>query len=139
MLRDVRPIPGEWQDRTEELAGQLGLAGCPSVSLVPGRVPPMLWAIGSQPRLLLPAELWSSMSDDERTSLLLHELAHLKRRDHWVRWLELIVAGLYWWHPAAWYIRSALARGRGTVLRRLGRLGNASWIQNLRDRPAGGS
>ncbi len=38
----------------------------------------------------------------------MHELAHLKRRDHWVRWLELAVAGLYWWHPAVWWIRRAL-------------------------------
>ena len=39
---------------------------------------------------------------------MLHELAHLKRRDHWVRWLELIVAGLYWWHPVVWWARRAL-------------------------------
>ena len=45
---------------------------------------------------------------DQRTSLLLHELAHLKRRDHWVRWLELIVGGLYWWHPAVWWGRRLL-------------------------------
>ena len=108
LLRDVRPMPGDWQARTDELAERLGLAGCPTVCLVPGRVPPMLWAIGGRPRLLLPTELWSAMSPDERTSLLLHELAHLKRRDHWVRWLELIVAGLYWWHPAAWWIRRGL-------------------------------
>ena len=68
----------------------------------------MLWAIGSRPRLLVPSELWSATSLDERTSLLLHELAHLKRRDHWVRWLELIVGGLYWWHPAVWWGRRLL-------------------------------
>jgi len=108
LLRDVRSISCEWQARTDELAERLGLGRCPTVCLVPGRVPPMLWAIGGRPRLLLPTELWSVMSADERTSLLLHELAHLKRRDHWVRWLELIVAGLYWWHPAAWWIRRGL-------------------------------
>ena len=48
------------------------------------------------------------MSADERTSLLLHELAHLRRRDHWVRWLELIVIGLYWWLPIVWWIRRSL-------------------------------
>jgi hypothetical protein len=36
---------------------------------------------------------------------LAHELAHLRRRDHWVRWLELVVLGLYWWHPVAWWAR----------------------------------
>jgi len=108
VLRDVRLISCEWQARTDELAERLGLGRCPTVCLVPGRVPPMLWAIGGRPRLLLPTELWAAMSPDERTTLLLHELAHLKRRDHWVRWLELIVAGLYWWHPAAWWIRQGL-------------------------------
>ncbi len=56
----------------------------------------------------MPARLWSNLGDDERTSLLLHELAHLRRRDHWVRWGELAIAGLYWWHPAVWWIRRAL-------------------------------
>src|SRR5205823_5460117 len=29
--------------------------------------------------------------------------AHLRRRDHWVRRLELVVLGFYWWHPVAWW------------------------------------
>ena len=34
-----------------------------------------------------------------------HELAHLKRRDHWVRRLEVVACGLYWWDPVAWWGR----------------------------------
>ena len=115
VLKDVRPVSGEWQSQTDELAGRLRLRRRPAVCLVPGRVPPMLWAIGGRPRLLVPSELWATMGEDERTSLLLHELAHLKRRDHWVRWLELIVAGLYWWHPVVWWARRACARPRNSV------------------------
>jgi len=109
--RELHGVPlasEEWQCRTAQLASQLGLARCPPLYLVPGRVPPMLWAIIGRPRLLLPVGLWSALSAEGRTSLLLHELAHLKRRDHWVRWLELIVAGLYWWHPVVWWARRAL-------------------------------
>ena len=108
LLQDVPPAPEEWQSHTKLIAEQMDLSWCPSVCLVPGRVPPMLWAIGGRPRLLVPSTLWIEMGDDERTSLLLHELAHLKRRDHWVRWLEITVAGLYWWHPIVWWIRRAL-------------------------------
>ena len=107
-LRGVQRVAGDWQARTDELAGHLGLRRAPVVCMVPGQVPPMLWAIGGRPRLLVPSQLWPAMGQDERTSLLLHELAHLKRRDHWVRWLELIVAGLYWWHPVVWWGRRAL-------------------------------
>jgi beta-lactamase regulating signal transducer with metallopeptidase domain len=108
LMSDIDPAPQDWQARTDELSKQLGLSEPPSLWLVPGRVPPMLWAIGGRPRLLVPSELWVATSVDQRTSLLLHELAHLKRRDHWVRWLELIVGGIYWWHPAVWFGRRYL-------------------------------
>jgi beta-lactamase regulating signal transducer with metallopeptidase domain/archaellum component FlaC len=108
LMQEIDPAAEEWQARTALLAGRLGLYEAPSLCLVPGRVPPMLWAIGGRPRLLVPSELWSETSVDQRTALLLHELAHLKRRDHWVRWLELIVGGLYWWHPAVWWGRRLL-------------------------------
>src|SRR5262249_862073 len=31
------------------------------------------------------------------------ELAHLRRGDPWVRRLELVALGLYWWFPVAWW------------------------------------
>src|SRR5262249_41375110 len=36
------------------------------------------------------------------------EVAHVRRRDHWVRVLELLVLGLYWWFPLAWWARREL-------------------------------
>jgi hypothetical protein len=107
-LKECPTVPKEWQDQTDDLAEHLGLSCRPKVQLVPGQVPPMLWVIGGRPRLLVPGQLWPTLQPDERTSLLLHELAHLRRHDHWVRWLELVVGGLYWWHPAVWWARRAL-------------------------------
>jgi beta-lactamase regulating signal transducer with metallopeptidase domain len=108
LIRDVESMPAEWHSEAAALAARLGLRRPPSAYLVPGDLPPMLWAFGLRVRLLVPSRLWLTLGDDERTALLLHELAHLKRRDHWVRWLELVIAGLYWWHPAVWWIRRAL-------------------------------
>jgi beta-lactamase regulating signal transducer with metallopeptidase domain len=108
VLRDFEPICDEWRAHTDGLAERLGMSCRPSVELVPGRVPPMLWTICGRPRLLVPRELWSSLTDPERSALLLHELAHLKRHDHWVRWLELLVCGVYWWLPAAWWLRRSI-------------------------------
>lgn len=108
ILKNGSAVPREWQDQSDALAERLGLTRRPQVHLVPGPVPPMLWAIGGRPRLLIPSQLWPTLQPDEQTSLLLHELAHLRRRDHWVRWLELFVGGLYWWNPAVWWARRAL-------------------------------
>jgi beta-lactamase regulating signal transducer with metallopeptidase domain len=103
LLRFARPAPSAIQERTNRLAQSLGLTRCPRVRLLPGRIAPMLWCCGGPPRLLVPADLVGVLSEEQMDTLLVHELAHLRRRDHWVRVLEFIVMGLYWWHPVVWY------------------------------------
>jgi beta-lactamase regulating signal transducer with metallopeptidase domain len=107
-LRHARPASEDLRELARRLAGRIGLAGCPEIWLVPAPVSPLLWALGGAPRLLLPAGLWARLTEEQRASLLVHELAHLRRRDHWVRRLELVVLGLYWWHPVVWWARRRL-------------------------------
>jgi hypothetical protein len=78
------------------------------VWLLPGRVAPMLWAAFGAPRLLVPAGLLGRLTPEGRDTLLLHELAHLRRGDHRVRALEFLAMGLYWWHPVVWFARREL-------------------------------
>lgn len=107
-LRHAVPAPGWLQEEAHGLAGRLGLGRCPPVLLVPGAVPPMVWGGVRGLRLLFPAALLGRLDGEQRASLLLHELAHVRRRDHWVRWLELIVVPLYWWHPVVWWAKREL-------------------------------
>jgi beta-lactamase regulating signal transducer with metallopeptidase domain len=65
----------------------------------------MLWSLGLNAKLLFPADLLQRLREDSRAMLLTHELAHYRRGDHRVRLLELIVTGLYWWHPLVWWAR----------------------------------
>jgi beta-lactamase regulating signal transducer with metallopeptidase domain len=108
LLRFARRAPAALQERAARLSRRLGLPRCPRVDLLPGRIAPMLWAISSSPRLLVPADLLDVLGDEQLNTLLVHELAHLRRRDHWVRALEFVVMGLYWWHPVVWYARREL-------------------------------
>ena len=108
LLRDVQPAPADLQARVSAVARQLQLRRVPTTWLVPGRIPPMLWTLGGRARLLVPSELWPDLSGSQQTALIAHELAHLKRKDHWIRWLDLAVAGLYWWHPVVWWARRGL-------------------------------
>lgn len=107
LLQFARLADPAIQDMVKELAGKLRLSRHPRVWLVPGKISPMLWALGA-PRLIFPAELLDRLDREQCRTIFLHELAHWRRRDPWVRLLELVVAVLYWWHPAAWWARAEL-------------------------------
>jgi hypothetical protein len=110
-LSDARPAPAAIQRQADELARAMGLRRGPAVRLVPGRVSPALWMPGLVARratLILPAGLVPLLDARQRAAVIAHELAHLRRGDPWVRWLELIVSGLYWWHPLLGWFRREL-------------------------------
>ena len=107
------PRPQELQDRVNQLAAEIGLPAHlrPLIAIVPARMPPLIWAsLIGRPRLLLPDELWARLDFSQQNAVLVHELAHLKRGDHWVRWLEALVLGLYWWDPVAWWARRQIEK-----------------------------
>ena len=68
----------------------------------------MIWSLGWRPRLILPRDLWKALDERQRSTLVVHELAHLRRGDHFLRFFELFVTALFWWHPLVWWVRHAL-------------------------------
>jgi hypothetical protein len=108
LLCQARPATADVQEQARRLAVLLGMRRCPPVAFVSAPLSPLLWALGLSPRLLLPSELWPRLGSEQQDTLLAHELAHLRRGDHWIRHLELLVLGLYWWHPVVWWARRRL-------------------------------
>ena len=108
VLRAATPGSEEIQSWVDELAANLGMERSPEVWCISGKLSPMLWALGACPRLIIPVELWKSLDERQQGTLLVHELAHLKRGDHRVRIFELVVTVLYWWNPVLWWARQAL-------------------------------
>ncbi len=94
--------------RAAELALRARITIAPRVIVVDSVVSPMLWGMGRRACLVFPAKLVSRLSAAELDALLLHELAHFARGDHWVRVLELVSSVLYWWHPVFWWARHEL-------------------------------
>jgi beta-lactamase regulating signal transducer with metallopeptidase domain len=105
LLRFARPAPAEVQGRVNDLARRLGLRRSPALSLVPGAISPMVWGFAPRPRLLFPAGLLQRLDQRQQATLFVHELAHVRRGDRWVRLVELLATGLYWWHPVLWWAR----------------------------------
>jgi bla regulator protein BlaR1 len=108
LLRYGRPASPKVCERVRRLATRLGLARAPDVLMVPGCISPLVWAVAGRARIVLPQRLLERLSPEQQETLLAHELAHVCRHDHWVRWLELVVGSLFWWHPVVWWARRQL-------------------------------
>src|SRR5262245_44982287 len=94
---------GERERHGHEVAGGLRLAA-PRVRVSPEAGGPFLWSL-RRPVLVLPAA-----DGLPAPTVLAHELAHLRRRDHWTAWLELLVQGFHFWNPLFWIARRQLHR-----------------------------
>lgn len=101
-LRGATPAPEAVSRLADEAARLVGLRRAPRVFMVERRVSPMVWCAG-RTRIILPAGLWRTLDGRSRRAVMVHELAHLKRRDHWVWRLSLVIGAVYWWHPVAWW------------------------------------
>jgi len=99
LIAHASPAPPEWQALAAQLAFELGIRRTPEILTVPGTLPPLVVPGRFRPFMLLPMALIGQLNASQRTALLLHELVHIKRGDHLVRILELIVGAAYWWLP----------------------------------------
>lgn len=80
---------------------QLGMHRPVELLVHPGKTIPVVWGIHRY-RLLLPAAArhWDS---EQLRSVLLHELAHIQRRDTLVQLLTQIACALHWFNPLVWF------------------------------------
>jgi bla regulator protein blaR1 len=105
LLRGTLPASERLQRLTDEITSKLGLGRVPDVRYVECALAPLLWCAGRRPTIVLPMQLCRRLDDESSALIVAHELAHLRRRDHWVRAVELVVATVYWWNPLVWVIR----------------------------------
>lgn len=107
-LREMLPVPWRLRNLALEIAARLGVRRLPDLRYAEGVEAPFLWWAGHRPAIVLPTRLLRQADDDRAALILAHELAHLRRRDHWVRAIELVISIVYWWHPLMWLIRRRL-------------------------------
>ncbi|MCY3700497.1 MAG: M56 family metallopeptidase [Gemmatimonadetes bacterium] len=108
LLSASEPAPLEVRRLAREIARRLGLTAAPAVYATRAQLSPMVWWAGGQVRVLIPSKLLAEMEESELRCVLAHELAHVRRRDHVVRWLEWLACAAFWWNPVAWWARRRL-------------------------------
>jgi TonB family protein len=60
-----------------------------------------------RPMILLPADLANWVGTEEQRAIVLHEVAHFDRRDHFVKLFQTFIGAIFFFHPA---VRYALRR-----------------------------
>ncbi len=65
-----------------------------------------------KPLVVIPAWALQELSTAELNSILIHELAHLRRRDDWTNLAQQVLKALLFFHPAVWWIENKLALER---------------------------
>ena len=101
LWRDAEPARDPaWQDLLSRLSRELRLSRPVELRIARGPAMPMTWGTLA-PKVLLPAEA-GAWPPERRHLVLLHELAHVARRDSLSRSAASLACALYWFHPGAW-------------------------------------
>ena len=64
------------------------------------------------PVVVVPGWLVRELSAEEQRQILLHEFAHLRRRDDWTNLVQQVVKALFFFHPAVWWIEKNVSLER---------------------------
>jgi beta-lactamase regulating signal transducer with metallopeptidase domain len=99
----VEPAPAEWQESIARLCECLGIpravrvlqSACVEVPTVIGWLSPVI---------LIPVGAFTGLAPEQLRDVLVHELAHIKRRDYLINLLQVVAETLLFFHPAVWWV-----------------------------------
>jgi beta-lactamase regulating signal transducer with metallopeptidase domain len=106
LVRRGAIAPQPLMEEIQNVAEQLGLRP-PRALIAHGILSPFVWCLGRL-RLIWPESLSSQAEVVRSRGVIAHELAHVRRGDHWVAWLELGAGIVWWWNPLFWFVRRRL-------------------------------
>ena len=65
-----------------------------------------------RPVLLLPESIGERLSTQQLDTIIAHEMCHVRRRDNLTAAIHMVVEAIFWFHPAAWWIKARLLEER---------------------------
>lgn len=109
--RGVCAAPDRWQHELSRLGLKLHLSR--SVQLLESSLAEVPVVLGHlRPAILMPIGLLAGLSPGQIEAILLHELAHIRRHDYLVNVFQRLIEGLFFYHPAVWWISSVIRAER---------------------------
>ncbi|MBN8247304.1 MAG: hypothetical protein J0L84_07655 [Verrucomicrobia bacterium] len=115
IARDAVEAPDAIREPLRAAAEVLGLSRIPRLRVTTANHSPAVRGL-FRPEILLPDRLADRLAPDALQLVLLHELAHLKRRDLWITWVQAVVQVVWWWNPAVWIANARIRALRETAV-----------------------
>ncbi len=106
-----RPATGELVARFERQLAGTSIARRPML-LVSDEIASPLAAGFLHPMIVMPERLLDQIDEPELDYVLLHELAHVARRDDWTNLMARVATALFAFHPVALWILKRIERER---------------------------
>ncbi|WP_165071185.1 M56 family metallopeptidase [Paludisphaera rhizosphaerae] len=99
-------VEGRWDAMVDDLRSRLGGVRCVRLLQSDAVASPMTWGV-FRPVIVLPtgAETWP---EGRLQAVLMHELAHVARRDALAQVPARLACVVYWFHPLAWWTASRM-------------------------------
>jgi len=111
LRRDAKSPGEEWEEKLRTLAQMLGITQ--RVLMAESAIARVPMVIGHfKPIILIPAALLTAMQPAEIEAVLVHELAHIRRRDYLVNMLQHVLEIMFFFNPAVLWISSLVKTER---------------------------
>ena len=109
--RGVCAAAAGWQARMVRLGARMGVSR--PVKLLESCLAEVPVVVGYlRPVVLMPVGLMTGLKPEQVESILLHELAHIRRHDYLVNLLQIVIEGLVFYHPAIWWMSGVMRAER---------------------------
>lgn len=92
----------------------LGVDTLPLIATSPALTSPIAAGV-FRPLVIMPEELVQTLGSERLRDVLVHECAHVVRRDHLVGLVQRLAEMVFWPHPLVHYLNRQLARAREEV------------------------
>ncbi len=104
-------VQGELHEIFSRLSRRMRLRKTPRLLVTDEPFTPAAFGVAI-PTVIIPRAMYRTMSEQELTAMLGHELAHLRRRDPAVNWIQLLLLAFWWFNPVYWILTRTVRRVR---------------------------
>jgi beta-lactamase regulating signal transducer with metallopeptidase domain len=110
----VFPAGDIWNEKLSDLSHRIGLRK--SVRLAESALARIPLTIGYlRPVILLPLGTLSGMPPQQIDVILMHELAHIMRKDYLLNIIQSVIELLFFYHPVTWWLSGMIRRERENI------------------------